>query len=287
MPIISVDRLRFAYGEASPAAVDGMSFSVEEGEIFGFLGPSGAGKSTTQKILVGLLRGWSGHVTVLGRPLGAWGPRYYEHIGVGFELPNHFGKLTARENLAFFRSLYPPGGTDPDLLLERLGLADAADQRVAAFSKGMKMRLNLARALQHRPALLFLDEPAAGLDPANALTVRELVREQRDAGRTVFLTTHDLHVAEQLCDRVAFVVDGRILALDTPRALTVGAASRRVRVTVRGPAGGVTSHEFALAGLADDAGFLRLLRAGAVETIHTTEASLEEVFVRRTGRALR
>lgn len=286
MPAIAVHHLRFTYPKAASAAVEGMDFTVEQGEIFGFLGPSGAGKSTTQKILVGLLRGWSGEVAVLGRPLGSWGPGYYERVGVGFELPNHFGKLTARENLAFFGRLSAAGGQEPALLLERLGLAAAADQRVSAFSKGMKMRLNLARALLHRPDLLFLDEPTAGLDPANARTVKELVREQRQAGRTVFLTTHDLGVAQQLCDRVAFVVEGRIAALDTPTALTLRAGARRVRVAVAEPDGGLTTHEFALEGLADDAAFQALLRSGAVETIHTTEASLEDVFVQVTGRAL-
>ena len=286
MSAITVDRLHFAYPKAAAAAVDGMDFTVDDGEVFGFLGPSGAGKSTTQKILIGLLRGWAGEVAVLGRPLGSWGARYYERVGVGFELPNHFGKLTARENLAFFARLYPPGGLEPQALLERLGLAEAADQRVAGFSKGMKMRLNLARALLHRPDLLFLDEPTAGLDPANARVVKELIGEQRDAGRTVFLTTHDLLVAEQLCDRVAFVVDGRIEALDTPTALTLRAGERRVRVTVREPDGSRPSHEFALEGLADDAAFLRLLRTRTVETIHTTEASLEDVFVQVTGRTL-
>jgi fluoroquinolone transport system ATP-binding protein len=285
-PVIDVCDLRFTYPGARTPAVDGMRFAVQRGEVFGFLGPSGAGKSTTQRVLIGLLRGYEGQVRVFGRDRAAWGADLYERIGVSFELPAHYQKLTAMENLRLFASLYAGPVADPDKLLARLGLAAHANSRVASFSKGMQMRLNLARALLHEPDLLFLDEPTTGQDPANARTIRQLVREQRAQGRTVFLTTHDMAVADELCDRVAFVVDGRIARIGEPKGLRMEHGDRRVRVEHRaGP--GLASTEFPLAGLADRGDFLDLLRGGEVETIHTTEPALEDVFLDVTGRSLR
>lgn len=282
---ISVRDLAYTYPRGRRAAVDGISFDVRRGEILGFLGPSGAGKSTTQKVLTGLLQGWSGQAEVLGRDLRHWEAAGYEHIGVSFELPAHFQKLTALENLRFFASLYERPTADPTALLSAVGLADDAHTRVSAFSKGMQMRLNLVRALLHQPDLLFLDEPTSGLDPVNARAVKDLVDEQRSRGRTVFLTTHDMAAAEELCDRVAFIVDGRLARLDTPRDLKLEHGQRRVRVEYR-----VDNHlereEFALAGLADDAAFHRLLREADIQTMHTTEASLDDVFIAVTGRSL-
>jgi fluoroquinolone transport system ATP-binding protein len=281
---VDVRDLTFAYAPRGRHAVDGMTFRIAPGEIFGFLGPSGAGKSTTQRILIGLLRGYGGEVCVLGRNRADWGPEYFERIGVSFELPAHYQKLTARENLRTFAALYRRAG-DPDELLARVGLADAADARVATFSKGMQMRLNLVRALLHSPDLLFLDEPTGGLDPAHARSVQELVREQRSRGCTVFLTTHDLSLAEALCDRVAFVVDGRIAQVGTPHDLRAERSGRRVRVEQRcGERRRL--REFPLDGLGDDGEFLALLRAGGIESMHTTEPSLEDVFLDVTGRSL-
>lgn len=283
--VITVEDLEVRYPRSERAAVTGMSFAVEQGEIFGFLGPNGAGKSTTQRVLTLLLRNWHGKVSAFGRPLGSWRGDYYERIGVGFELPAHFGKLTARENLAAFASLYRGPTERPDVLLEQVDLAQVGDMRVREFSKGMAMRLNLARALIHRPELLFLDEPTSGLDPVHATAVRELIAGQAAAGRTVFLTTHDMHTADRLCDRVAFVVEGRIARLDSPRTLKMEHGARTVTVEHRGDTG-LQRTDLPLDGLADDAVFLALLRAGVVETIHTREASLEDVFASVTGRPL-
>jgi fluoroquinolone transport system ATP-binding protein len=284
---VAVRSLAHTYRGRTAPAVDGIDFTIEAGEIYGFLGPSGAGKSTTQRILVRLLRGWAGDVRVLGRDLRSWDGAYFERVGVSFELPNHHAKLTARENLRAFAGLYRGPTEDPDELLGAVGLAAHADERVAGFSKGMQMRLNLARSLLPRPDLLFLDEPTSGLDPVTARLVKDLVRTQRDRGCTVFLTTHDMATADELCDRVAFLVDGRIAAAGTPRELRLGGSSRTVAVEVRAP-GGTARREFPLgAGLADDAAFLDLLRSGAVETMHTQEATLDDVFVQVTGRQLR
>ena len=258
---------------------------MEPGEIFGFLGPSGAGKSTTQKILIGLLRGYGGEVRVLGKRLEDWGTDYYERVGVSFELPNHYQKLTALENLSFFRSLYSVPSEDPRGLLAMVGLENDADTRVSKFSKGMQMRLTFVRALLHRPALIFLDEPMSGLDPTNARKIQEIILKLKDEGRTVFLTTHDMAVAERLCDRVAFIVDGGIAATDSPRQLKLQRGERRVRVEY-GDGECTSKQEFSLDGLGNNERFLALLRGRKIETIHTGEATLEDIFVETTGKAL-
>jgi fluoroquinolone transport system ATP-binding protein len=283
--VIDVHSFGFTYPGAPRPAVRGVDFSVEPGEIFGFLGPSGAGKSTTQNVLIRLLEGYEGSLTVLGKDLRAWDRGYYRRIGVAFEAPNHYLKLTARENLQLFAGLHGGGTEDPGALLERVGLEQDGDTLVAEFSKGMRGRLTFARALLHRPELLFLDEPTAGLDPVTARRIRQAIRQARAGGATVFLTTHDMVTANELCDRVAFLVDGRIAALDSPRALRLAHGRKVVRVEAVADGTAIT-REFAIGGLADDSDFLGLLRSGAVETIHTLETTLEEVFVRVTGRTL-
>ena len=290
MPVIEVDDLTFRYPKTAAPAVKGISFAVDRGEVFGFLGPSGAGKSTTQKILTGLLTGHGGRAAVWDRDPADWGSEYYQRIGVSFELPNHYQKLTALENLQFFAALYAGPTEDPMTLLEAVDLAASAHTRVGQFSKGMQMRLVFARALLHRPELLFLDEPTSGMDPVNARRVKDIVRQLREQGRTVFLTTHDMATAEELCDRVAFVVDGRIAALDTPTEHKVSRSRRTVRVTYR--AGSLLEYsnleyrDFPLDGLTDDETFRALTRDRYVEAMHSQEASLEDVFIDVTGRSL-
>lgn len=200
--MISVYDLSYTYVGTTEPAVEDLRFEVKPGEIFGLLGPSGAGKSTTQKILIGLLRDYRRRVSVLGNDLGNWGSDLYERIGVSFEVPNHYLKLTGRENLTYFGSLYQGPTRDPLELLALVGLDEDADILVSQYSKGMKNRLNVARSLLHDPDLLFLDEPTTGLDPVNARRVKDLIRSQKKEGTTVFLTTHDMAVADELCDRV-------------------------------------------------------------------------------------
>lgn len=284
--VIRVRELTFTYADATKAAIRGVNFTVHRGEIFGFLGPSGAGKSTTQKILIGLLRGHGGEVSVWGKDPTAWGPDYYERIGVSFELPNHYQKLSGLENLRFFASLYRGNTLDPMHLLDAVGLADDADTRVGKYSKGMQMRLTFARSLLNDPELLFLDEPTSGMDPVNARNVRRMILDLKARGRTIFLTTHDMTTAAGLCDRVAFVVDGRIAAIDTPTELRLARSHRLVRVEYLEENGGLGAAEFPLDGLADDPSFHRVLRDHHVETIHSSEASLEDVFVDVTGHRL-
>ena len=285
MKVIEVSDLCVRYPGASREAVRGVSFTVEEGEIFGFLGPSGAGKSTTQKVLTGVLGGFSGDVRVAGQSVRSAGGQLYERIGVGFEVPNLFGKLTALENLEFFAGLYRGPVVQPMELLEDVGLAEAAAQRAERMSKGMRGRLALARAFLNRPDLVFLDEPTSGLDPGTAARVKELIRRKRDDGMTVFLTTHNMSVADQLCDRVGFIVDGTVSVIEEPRALKLAHGRRGVRVEYRVD-GERRSAEYPLDGAGDNAGFLSLLRSYPIESIHSLEATLEDVFLRVTGRQL-
>lgn len=284
--VIQVRGLTFTYPKAATPAVRGMDFTVGPGEIFGFLGPSGAGKSTTQRLLIGLLRGHGGQAEVWGKDPAGWGPDYYERIGVSFELPNHYQRLTGCENLQFFASLYERATLDPMQLLDAVGLAEDAHTRVGKYSKGMQMRLTFARSLINDPELLFLDEPTSGLDPVNARSVKQMILDLKARGRTIFLTTHDMATADELCDRVAFVVDGRIVALDRPAELKIARSRRQVRVEYRGDGGGLTAAEFAMDTLADDPAFHAVLRQHHVETMHSREASLDDVFVEVTGRRL-
>jgi len=282
--MIEADGLTFAYG-SRPRAVDALTFSVAEGEVFGFLGPSGAGKSTTQKILIRLLRGYGGDLRVMDRPLKSWGPEFFERVGVCFELPGNYRKLTAIENLRFFASFFRTPTLAPEEVLEWVGLLADGNKRVEQFSKGMQTRLNLARSLINRPALLFLDEPTSGLDPGNARIVRELIRRERDRGTTVFLTTHDMHVADELCDNVGFLVNGRLARVGAPSALRLEHSNRLVEVQ-SGAAGALKSERFSLEGLALNAQFQRLIAKERIESIHSLEPSLEDVFIRVTGERL-
>ena len=283
--MIDVHDLHFTYARSTTQALRGVAFAVARGEIFGFLGPSGAGKSTTQKILVGLLEGYRGRVRVREKEVLDWAADDYERIGVSFETPNHFLKLTGLENLRYFAALYREATRDPAGLLAAVGLDSDGDRLVGQYSKGMKCRLSIARCLLNNPDLVFLDEPTGGLDPASAQRVKDLIRAERAGGATVFLTTHDMAAAEELCDRVAFIVDGRIACVDSPRSLKLEHGQRTVRVEYG--SGGRTAHaDYPLDGLADDPAFHQVLREREVQTIHTREATLAEVFIRVTGRSL-
>ncbi len=289
MSVISVEKLSYQYPGGGVEAVREVSFEVGRGEVFGFLGPSGAGKSTMQKVLTRLLPGYSGSAQVFGQDLSSWGDNFYENIGVCFELPASYLKLTARENLDLFAVLYRNEVRTTDDLLEQVGLLDAADQRLSEFSKGMQIRLNFARSLLNRPELLFLDEPTGGLDPGNAARIKKIIRAQRTAGTTVFLTTHDMMVADELCDRVAFIVEGKIPIIDTPRELKLNYGDAVVDIKWRDDTGldrqSVPLGSFDSRSLAES---LNALQSGGrrIETIHSREATLEQVFLKVTGSSL-
>ena len=281
--MIQVQELTYAYPGTATPSVSGVSFSVSPGEIFGLLGPSGAGKSTTQRVLTRQNRRFGGVAQVLSRSLESWDHTFYERIGVGFELPNHYPRLTGLENLEFFASLYAGPTRSPTELLEAVGLAAAAGVRVAEYSKGMKMRLNFARAVVHDPSVLFLDEPTAGLDPVNAGVIKDLIRGERERGKTILLTTHNMADVDELCDRVGFLVAGRMSVVDAPQELKARYGRRRVRVEYVSDAGAPEITEFPLDGLGDNQAFRELLAARPIRSLHSQEASLNRVFVDVTG----
>ena len=282
--MIQVQDLKYTYNKNENPTIKGLSFTIEKGEIFGFLGPSGAGKSTTQNILTRLLRSYSGNISVLDKELKHWKNDYYEHIGVGFELPNHYLKLTAKENLEFFSTFYKRKVVKPAELLKMVGLEKDADKKVSDFSKGMKMRLNFVRAFMHNPEIIFFDEPTSGLDPVNAKRVKDIILDLKSQGKTIFVTTHNMYDADKLCDRVAFIVDGEIKLTDKPKALKLQHGIRKVRVEYTN--GQSFTKEFALDHLGDNQEFLALIKREYIDSIHTEEATLEDIFIKVTGRTL-
>lgn len=214
---IQVRELTRYFGDL--CALDHLTFDVPPAEIFGFLGPNGAGKTTTIKILTGQLRPTSGHAQVCGCDVVTQRKQLMPAIGVVFEEQNVYERLTARENLRFSARLYGLGKQRVEELLAQVGLEEAAGRKTAQFSHGMKQRLLIARALLHRPRVLFLDEPTKGLDPGAARDIRQFVSALKAQGVTVFLTTHYMEEAERLCDQVAILNQGRIIALDTTARL--------------------------------------------------------------------
>jgi len=280
--MINVKNLRFSY--IKRPFINNMSFDVRKGEIFGFLGPSGAGKSTLQKILTGLLNNYQGSVKVNGIEVKNHKKGFYEDIGVDFEFPSLYEKLTARENLRFFASLYKKS-LDADELLQSVGLLQDADKRVSDFSKGMKSRLNFIKALIHDPQLLFLDEPTSGLDPSNARRMKDIILKQKEMGKTIVLTTHNMYDATELCDRVAFIVDGSLRALDAPRNLIMAKGASVIRYTYL-QGGKEKQREVAINGTGEDELLQKLLKENRLLSIHSSEPTLNEIFVEITGRRL-
>jgi fluoroquinolone transport system ATP-binding protein len=283
---LNIQHLEFTYPKAEKKALNNVSFHIQKGEIFGFLGPNGAGKSTTQKVIIGLLKGYKGTVDLLGRNLTSWKSDLYEHIGVCFELPNHYQKLTAFENLQLFSSFYKNKTIDPHELLQMVDLDNDANQRVGSFSKGMKTKLNFARALLNNPQMLFLDEPTTGLDPVSARQIKNIILEKKKEGTTIFLTTHNMNDADELCDRVGFMVDGTLVLIQSPKELKLKHGKKLVKVEYLSN-GDLIKEEFTLADLGSNNTFLSLLNSGRVQTIHTEEATLDDVFITVTGRQLK
>ncbi|WP_163505197.1 ABC transporter ATP-binding protein [Fodinicola acaciae] len=311
------------YPRQSVNAVDGLSFSVREAEVFGLLGPNGAGKTTTIGVLTTRVVATSGTVRVAGADVRADPMRARARLAVVSQRPNLDLALTARQNLTFHASYHGIGRSErnrrADQLLEQFGLAGRGRDRVDTFSGGQSQRLMIARALMHSPEVLFLDEPTAGLDPQARLFVWDRVRELRAAGVTVLLTTHDMDEASELADRVGIMDNGRLLAMDDPAVLTrslPGSATIElgVRPSTDEPADGLVAALSTVDGververLADPDDTLwrlrlyansdpsRLLaplatrlqsRSAAILDVRLGEASLEDVFVALTGRGLR
>ncbi len=283
--MFKVEDLRFRYPNNKEDVIKGINFEIKQGEIFGFLGPSGAGKSTTQKILIKILQDFRGKISYDEKDIMRIGIEFYEDIGVSFEMPIHFSKMTALENINFFLKLYKRNA-DIETLMKRVGLWEDRNKMVGEFSKGMKIRLNIVRALLNEPKMLFLDEPTNGIDPANAKVLKDLVREFRDNGGTVFITSHIMSDIDQLCDRVAFIVDGEIKEMDSPRNLKIRYGKREVRLEYKED-GKTVQRVFPMDNIGKNEEFLTLLQTKEIETLHSGETTLEDIFIKVTGVGLR
>jgi ABC-2 type transport system ATP-binding protein len=280
MNAIDVDKLSRAFNGRQ--AVDNISFAVEAGEIFGFLGHNGAGKTTTIRMLSGQLLPNSGRARVAGCDVLTERQRLKPLIGVVSEHQNLYERMSGLENLKFAARLYGQTIRRVEEVLEQVGLLDRAKDNVRNYSNGMKQRLLIARALIHRPQIVFLDEPTRGLDPVVGREVRRLILDLSQQGVTIFLTTHYMEEADQLCGRVAFLSDGRIVAMGTPDSLKVAHGQNSVRVTL------INGEKLSLPLDDADAGkeLDKLVSNGQVRTLHSAEATLEEVFIQIAGREL-
>ncbi|MCX6400957.1 MAG: ABC transporter ATP-binding protein [Propionibacteriales bacterium] len=298
MAAISARNLTKTYGDL--VAVDGVSLEVDDGEFVGVLGPNGAGKTTLLEMLEGLRRPDGGDVEVFSEPVWPRNARLQTRIGVQLQASSFFERLTAREQIRTFASLYGVGPGPADDWLERVGLTDKADTRVEDLSGGQAQRLSIACALVHDPELVFLDEPTAALDPQARRNLWDLLSSINDSGRTVVLTTHYMDEAEVLCDRVAVMDHGRILQFDTPAALVRG-LDAPARITV-GPGTLTTEQAAAIPGVTetadsvdgvvlvtrDPAGVVAALAEGHhLDGVKVQTGTLEDVFLSLTGREYR
>ncbi|MBD5548699.1 MAG: ABC transporter ATP-binding protein [Lachnospiraceae bacterium] len=281
--MIEVKNLTFSYGK-DKQALHGLNFTVEDGEIFGFLGPNGSGKSTTQKILTGILKGHGGMVSLFGKELRSTHTQeFFQKIGVLFEFPYLYANLSALDNLYYFSSFYPKEQLrDAEEVLDELEFKkDFLRKPVSSYSKGMRQRVSMARALISNPKLLFLDEPTSGLDPTGAVLFRRIIESERRKGTTVFVTTHNMLDADLLCDRVAFISNGNIVALDTPKNLKEQNSNHRIVV------------DYLYQGRREE----KTLEAPELKSgipfvydelisVHSQEPTLEDIFIQYAGRRL-
>lgn len=281
--MIEVHHLRRIFKEIE--AVADISFSVQRGEIFGLLGPNGAGKTTTIRLLTGQIDPSGGRANVAGCDIAEDRARLKAFIGVVFEDQNLYERLSARENLRFNCWLYNLPERRIDEVLDLVSLRERAKDPVRTFSTGMKQRLMIARALLHRPPVLFLDEPTRGLDPIFARDIRGIIDQLRQEGTTILLTTPLLEEADQLCQQLAFIVSGRPIAGGTPRDLKLSHGKRTMVLTLTDPknASRLTETTLSMDDPADQVRLAEMMAQGNVRSIHSQEATLEEVFIEVAG----
>lgn len=284
--MIDVRGLYHSYTRDENYAVKDVNFNIEKGEIFGFLGPSGAGKSTTQNILIGLLELQKGNVAIDSIDIKKGSSKLFNSIGVSFERANVYRKLTGIENLEFYASMFDVPTENPLKLLKMVGLGDAAKKRAGGYSKGMLQRLVFARSMINNPKIWFLDEPTSGLDPATAGTIKDIIKEKQKSGTTIFLTTHNMFTADELCDRVGFITDGELKVVDSPRNLKLKFGEKFVNIEYKDN-GILKTEKLSTTEGSDRERIKRLLDAGNIETMHTREATLEEIFIKLTGKELK
>lgn len=284
--MIKVKDLFHSYTKDENYAVKNVSFEIQKGEIFGFLGPSGAGKSTTQKILIGLLPLQKGNVSIDENDIRKSSRELFNSIGVSFERPNVYKKLTGVENLKFFSEMFGVSTEDPYKLLKMVGLEDAANKKAGGYSKGMLQRLVFARSMINNPKIWFLDEPTSGLDPNTTSVIKGIIKRKQEQGTTIFLTTHNMNIAEELCDRVAFISNGEISAIDSPRNLKLKYGEKLVSIEY--VENGILKKEsLSLIDEQHKARINEIIANSKIETMHTQEATLEEIFIKITGKELK
>ncbi len=283
--MIQVNNLSHSYNNDGKLAINHISFEVKKGETFGFLGPSGAGKSTTQGILTGLLKQQEGEVRVAGYDLKKVQNERFNKIGVSFEQSNIYSKLTALENLKYYADLFAVPTRDPKELLKLVGLEGRENDRAGEFSKGMKHRLTFVRSMLNNPELWFLDEPTTGLDPAIAAVIKDIIKEEKKRGTTSFLTTHNMYIADELCDRVAFMLDGEIKLIDTPKNLKQKYGQKLIDVEYV-KEGKLYKETLKTIDEFDREKLATIVTSCEIQTMHSKEATLEEIFIQVTGRGL-
>ena len=283
--MIKVKNLYHSYNKDGNFQVKDVSFEVKDGEIFGFLGPSGAGKSTVQNILTGLLQLQDGEATVADYDIRNMAKSMFNKIGMSFEQSNVYSKLTAKENLDFYRKLFDVPTREPMELLKLVGLDGKENIKAGEFSKGMKHRLTFARSMINNPELWFLDEPTTGLDPSIAADIKDIIKAKNNEGVTIFLTTHNMFIADELCDRVAFIVDGEIKLIDSPQNLKLQYGDKLVEVEYI-EKDEVIKETFSIILPEDKTLLQNIIENHEIQTMHTKEATLEEIFIKVTGRGL-
>lgn len=259
--------------------LNNLTFAVQSGEVFGFLGPSGSGKTTTIKLLTRQLKKDSGNISLFRRPIENASDSDYERIGILSDTSALYDRLSIEDNLKFYAKVRGVSTKGIPALLERMNLFEDRKTLIKNCSKGMRQRAALLAALIHSPELLFLDEPTSGLDPAARAEVHRMLVELKEAGTTVFLTTHDMFEADNICDRVAILNEGHVVACDSPQKLKL--AHARNQITIHTKTQGVVSTTKDAAGAAI---INKLLEAGECLSIHSDEPNLEEVFLDLTGR---
>ncbi|QKY68396.1 ABC transporter ATP-binding protein [Lentibacillus sp. CBA3610] len=277
---IEVNGMRKVFGQKT--AIKQLSFNVEEGEIFGLLGPSGSGKTTTIKILTGELGQTSGNVNVLGIDAKQFGTADFKSkIGILSDNSSLYERLTVYDNLKLFCKLYHAPLKEIDVILREVNLEDERTKTVSKLSKGMKQRVLLAKALIHKPKLVFLDEPTSALDPGNMAQIHRGLQKLNEAGTTIFLTTHNMEEANVLCDRVAFLHNGELQELDSPNALRYKYSTHAFHVET------FTGDKLVIENKRGNADQIReLIANGQVKTMHTDNPTLGQIFLKVTGKEL-
>jgi ABC-2 type transport system ATP-binding protein len=265
--------------------VDDLSLTIEQGELFGFLGPNGAGKTTTIRMMIGLLKPTQGEIWINNRNVLLEKKKVHMDIGVVFELPNLYVRSSIKKNLKLFGDLYGVPDTRINEVMEDLQLSSQQDVKVCNLSKGWKQRVLIARAMLHKPGILFLDEPTSGLDPNTAALIRNYIKELNNQGTTVILTTHDMHDADELSSRVGIMYNGKLAAIDKPENLKNKYCKKEVHIEYMKD-NQLVKEDLPMDTAETEKMIAQLMNDGKIVSMYKGEKSLAEVFATITGREL-